>query len=340
MSQRVPITSLPIELFFQIADHLEPSCIYSLYHVNKLLHRVLPDYLYQRLLKEKEIRNEAGRALHQAALNGNLNLVRFLLDYADNASPFNNPLPLPTDLVSFALKAGDETALIAAVRAERECILRIFRWNDFEHDDGTRKATPFTSPEKERRFEIARLLLIRGVDFDAVDDNFKSALHYASQYGDSEMVRLLLMCGAKAEEYDYGHLTPLHLAVYCNRLETVKTLLEFERVQRTIDMITEDDDTALMIAAEGGYIEILRVLLDHGADANLYNMMGESTLSLAAFRGNAESVRLLLAHGANPDTKNMDGKSPLEMAEHSFAENEEVIQLLREALGLPLNCCP
>ncbi|KAF8542855.1 ankyrin repeat-containing domain protein, partial [Trichophaea hybrida] len=161
---------------------------------------------------------------------------------------------------------------------------------------------------------ITRLLLIRGVNFDKVDENSKSALHYVGQYGDSDICRLLLCCGAHAGGYDYGHLTPLHLAVYCNRLETVKVLLEFDSVRKTIDMFTEDDDTALIIAAEGGYTRIVEVLLAYGANYKLCNSLGESPLDQAAVRGNADVVKVLLQNGARADIKNEMGRTPLEMA--------------------------
>lgn len=326
MSQGSPVTSLPVELLLQIADHLSPECIYSLYHTNLLLHRVLHNYLYRRLVETHS--SSAGLALLWACRTGNLALVRFLLDYQDSSASLRNPFPLPDDVVSFT-NIDEETPLIAAVRGDRECILRIFRWDDYEPEYGTRKALPLISPEKEHREEITRLLLISGIDFDIVDENSKSALHYVSQYGDSDICRLLLCCGADAGGYDYGHLTPLHLAVYCNRLETVKVLLEFERARKTIDMFTEDDDTALIIAAEGGYTRIVEVLLAYGADFGLCNSLGESPLGQAAVRGNVDVVKVLLEHGARADKKNKMGRTLLEMAEGSGMRSEEVCRLLR-----------
>lgn len=102
-----------------------------------------------------------------------------------------------------------------------------------------------------------RTLLIHGVNFDGVDENIKTPLHYAAEYGDFEIVRILLTCGANPGKYDYGHLSPLHLAVYCKRLETVTIMLEFDSVRRTLGMITEDNDTALHLAVEGEHTDII-----------------------------------------------------------------------------------
>ncbi|KAA8908846.1 ankyrin repeat protein, partial [Sphaerosporella brunnea] len=127
-----------------------------------------------------------------------------------------------------------------------------------------------------------------------VDDNLKSALHYSAQYGDSDICRMLLSCGADATALDYGHLTSLHLAAYCNRIETVKVLLAFESGRKSVNQGAEDDETALSRAAEAGYIEVVRLLLAHGADISSCNSAGDSPLHLAAMMGRTEVVRVLL----------------------------------------------
>jgi len=289
----LPLTSVPVELLFQTADYLATEDLYSLCCATAGLSDVLGHYLYRRLLLDHS--NSAGRALFWACTHGHPGIVRFLLDHADRTT--HHPIPLPDDLISYRGPEA-ESPLIAAIRADRGCIVRIFRWGEYTMKEGARPAEPLDLLESSRRIEIVRLLLIRGVNFDGVDGDQKAALHYCSQYGDSVLSHLLLTCGAKASTVDYSRLTPLHLAVTCNRRETLKVLLSFESVRRTIDMCTEDDDTALILAVEAGYTEIVEMLLEYGADFTLCNSNGYSPLSIAEMNGNRQVVAVLHSFGA------------------------------------------
>jgi len=288
------LTSLPVELLFQTADNLAVADdIYALCHTTADFSCTLKHYFYRRLLLDHH--NSLGSALTWACDRGHPSVVRLLLDNADPAD--EHAIPLPDDLIAYR-GPGPETPLIAAVRGGRGCILRIFRWGDYEKKTGLRDAYPLEPLERSRRAETVRLLLIRGVDFDVVDIHQKTALHYCSEYGDSELCRLLLMCGAKASAVDYGRLTPLHLAVACGRYEALKVLLGFDSVRRTIDMSTEDDDTALILAVEAGYCHIVRLLLEHGADFTICNAVGDSPLTLAETKVNRTIANILRAFGA------------------------------------------
>jgi ankyrin repeat protein len=61
--------------------------------------------------------------------------------------------------------------------------------------------------------------------------------------------------------------------------------------------------TPLVVAAETGNVELVRMLLRAGADANLAVAGGETPLMTAARTGRREVVRELLAAGANPNAK-------------------------------------
>ena len=57
--------------------------------------------------------------------------------------------------------------------------------------------------------------------------------------------------------------------------------------------------TALMLASRNGHMEIARLLLDAGAEPNLWDCDGETALMCASSRGHVEIVRLLLDAGAD-----------------------------------------
>jgi uncharacterized protein len=72
-----------------------------------------------------------------------------------------------------------------------------------------------------------------------------------------------------------------------------------------------DGDTALMLAAERGHIELVKVLLKNGADVNAENLNGETALMRAAENDRAAAVKILLAHHANCDAGDIINCRPL-----------------------------
>ena len=68
--------------------------------------------------------------------------------------------------------------------------------------------------------------------------------------------------------------------------------------------------TALMRAARQGRTQMVRTLLEHGADPNLVRNDNFTALSLAAFFGHTEIVEMLLGRGAQSDVETRYGTSP------------------------------
>ena len=123
-------------------------------------------------------------------------------------------------------------------------------------------------------------------------------------------------------------------------------------VRYLLDNGADINDTSQMEACYLGNVEMLKILLKHGADPNWKQpTTGETQLHVAACRGGqsgtTECVRLLLEAGANPNihTENrvnsdtyggayVVGETPLHLAA-AFGDNE-MIQLLLDAGADPV----
>ncbi|BDI33568.1 hypothetical protein CCAX7_56190 [Capsulimonas corticalis] len=62
------------------------------------------------------------------------------------------------------------------------------------------------------------------------------------------------------------------------------------------------------------HIDLVRTLLDAGADVNGRNILGDTPLKVAAYVGSAEIVRLLLERGADIHARDSEGLTALEQA--------------------------
>ena len=78
-----------------------------------------------------------------------------------------------------------------------------------------------------------------------------------------------------------------------------------------VDIADEDGWTVLMYACGRGWsLDIVRLLLDAGANTNHQNNYGGSALHFASWNGQLEHVRLLLDFGADPNLADEDGSTP------------------------------
>ena len=114
-----------------------------------------------------------------------------------------------------------------------------------------------------------------------------------------DLTRALLYRDAEPNVKNDGGKTPLHL------------LLESD--------FSSDDDIP----------DLVRLLLDRGADVNAQDQTQVTSLFLAAERHMDDIARILLEHGADPNVKNIRGKTPLHsLLERYFHDYDNVDDVL------------
>ena len=87
------------------------------------------------------------------------------------------------------------------------------------------------------------------------------------------------------------------------------------RVNIRINDADENGDTALMYAVQNNNIELVRLLLENGADVNIENEQAETALHYAAEQQvNLQILELLLNRGADPNSKDFIGNTPLHIS--------------------------
>ncbi|MEE6513773.1 hypothetical protein FKM82_021583 [Ascaphus truei] len=146
----------------------------------------------------------------------------------------------------------------------------------------------------------------------------------AASAGHVEVARILLEFGAgintHSNEFKESALT---LACYKGHLDMVRFLLEAGADQ---EHKTDEMHTALMEACMDGHVEVARLLLDSGAQVNMPADSFESPLTLAACGGHVELAALLIERGANLEEVNDEGYTPL--MEAAREGHEEMVALL------------
>lgn len=127
-------------------------------------------------------------------------------------------------------------------------------------------------------------------------------LGWAAEHGALAYVRHWIDGGGNVEGRAGAgslELTPLMRASQAGQADVVRFLLEHGA---NPNAQTKEGGTALSVAAAAGHAEIVGMLLDQGADATIRHL-GWHPLWFAAFNGRTEAVVLLLSRGTAPDTK-------------------------------------
>ena len=73
-------------------------------------------------------------------------------------------------------------------------------------------------------------------------------------------------------------------------------------------------ETPLFVAALGGHVDVVKLLLEAGADYRSLNNCGQSALHGAAWAGSVACIRALMAAGANVNAVDARKYTPLLMA--------------------------
>ena len=142
-------------------------------------------------------------------------------------------------------------------------------------------------------------------------------------------VETLLNSGANPNQVDQLGWTPLSLAVAEGKRDVVDKLLEFGADANIKNLAGR---TALMFACRYGFADLAEKLIDHGADPNVMPVLPEpNALMVAAQFGHEQVVRLLLSRGADAKAKTRDGKTAIEYAQ--IGGHGKVSALLRNSAG-------
>ena len=183
---------------------------------------------------------------------------------------------------------------------------------------------------------LATRLIRHGANTRATSRFGWTALHQAAYSGGAQMIHLLVTNGAELEAKSSNGKTPLHSAVHneYDHCDTVKQLL-----RAGADKEAEAEGywrrTPLHFAIIKHHNASVTCLLESGANVEASDSDGLRPLHHAATHGQLEIVKTLLDHGANPTTRTTKfmGKkaSGLDMWGISSTQKQAVRALLKEA---------
>ncbi|XP_022744353.1 ankyrin-3-like [Durio zibethinus] len=164
----------------------------------------------------------------------------------------------------------------------------------------------------QSRPDIVQLLLEFEPDVEFQSRSGSTALEAAAGFGEELIVELLLAHKASTERSEFSNWGPIHLAAVGGYIEVLRLLL---LKGANVDALTKDGNTALHLSVEERKNDCTCLLLANGSEPDVRNARdGDTALHIAAGLGDEQMVKLLLQRGANKDIRNKKGKTAYDVA--------------------------
>ncbi|XP_043922219.1 serine/threonine-protein phosphatase 6 regulatory ankyrin repeat subunit A-like [Protopterus annectens] len=263
-------------------------------------------------------------AMHIAARYGNLKMIQSLIeeggDLTRQSKVGENPLHIAVRHCHLHL-VEEILTYLANEKNHSEAVMCVNQENEVGetplHLAAAIKKDMIPSDEEDIR--IIRILMDYDADINAASRlTSETPLHYCARVGNKEVLleilkhipanRMQLSINKQAK----NGWSPLLVAAEQGHTEIIKLLLQNHA---RVDVFDEHDKAALHLAAENGHDQIADILLWHKAFVSTKNKLGLTPLHLAAQNGYNQLVKLLVeTHMASIDAMSLTKQTPLHLA--------------------------
>nr|WP_223158783.1 ankyrin repeat domain-containing protein [Wolbachia endosymbiont of Pentalonia nigronervosa] len=279
--------------------------------------------------------------LHIAAYTNKLDIVKYLIDKGadinavDTDSSHKKPIHVAAqgghkDIIEFLLSKGVSVNSISIGNG----------W------------TPLHYATWKGHLDTVKFLVERGADINAIDtdSNHRKPIHIAAQGGSKDIIEFFLNEGMSVNDIAIGNgWTPLHYTAWKGHVNTAKFLVERganinakDNISNTpiilgawhgqLDIVTyfisdenvnvntrdgkgNDGRTILHYAAQNDKLEVVKFLVEKGADINaIATGNGWTPLHYASWNGHMDVVKYLVEKGSNVNAQTNNGDTALDLA--------------------------
>ncbi|GBN21247.1 Ankyrin-3 [Araneus ventricosus] len=265
-------------------------------------------YECAEMLMQKTDNTTKISALHEATINGHLDIVELLAGEVSNINAVYNG----TDFTTLHL---------AAAEGHNDIIKFLFNTScDINVKAGGSKPKRILSTGNQAFSDLIDTPIDEGVRISDITGNGQTALHLCARNGHRDTVQLLLQLKADIGIKDDFGRTSLHIMI----MKDMADILMEENAKVNIPDCGEF--TALHLAAGKGNIEFIDYCIKNGCEVNSTGTTGLTPLHIAVAWNQKDAAEHLLAIGANIDVVSDEGYTAVAAAIEQ--NNKELFELL------------
>ncbi|CAG5096951.1 Similar to ANK3: Ankyrin-3 (Homo sapiens) [Cotesia congregata] len=282
--------------------------------------------------------------LHLAARNGNKATLEILLKEGADVQARNED--------------GETPLHIAVTKGNIEAVELLVQHGADVHSVSPKWETGFTLLHQaivNNKKEIVNILISGGADINS--DSWMLPIHYAALNDCGEIIKILLDNGVYVDTLDRNGKTPLNIAIHAKKLKSIEWILKYcpnlkcQTVELGFVKIVEkllklgvcpntvlNNDlmySMLHIACLHRQNEVVKLLINNGADINCRDHQGKTPLFYAVHNSDRRIIKILIRNHADINVKAGDGRTPLSLSVEDV--DSDIITLLLDN-GADIHC--
>ena len=288
-------------------------------------HLDIIEYLVERGADVNHPDNEGLSSIHYAVMGGNPELVRYLLEHGSdpNKRTKRNETPL-----HFAAKYSSFQEIQFLV--EHGASIKAINWTLVENliDQRNRQDKLYYDSDETQIAALKKALGLKtpeSLEEDFDDEEEETPVYQAIEDDDEDDDGGERYAEAEAASERKGAKPPTTGSDDKSHIKDLDDI-PFDLLPRDVnDAATVDGLTALHYAAQNGSLDIIKYLVEHGADISAQdNEQSRSVIHFAAENGDIECIKYLTEHEADLLDKDVNGATPLHYA--AMANNLEAVK--------------
>lgn len=283
--------------------------------------------LIKKLVYVDQFRKNGANALMYAIHNGDLNIIKLLIDKGADVNIIDSQGDMPIFIAVF------DNLDVVKLLVENGANINV---------KDRRNNTPLISACFHTNLDIVKYLIDKGADINAVNndgDNALSKVSYRQLYTNdndndkAEIAKILILNGIDINHINKSGNTPLFVSLRYRNYPVFKVLIE-----NGANIFTKNNDkkSSIMMAIDyDNNMDIIHYLINNGVDINAKDKFKNTVLVYAIGSNNYELVELLILKGANVNIYNIFGKTPLSIAYEKYKntgntnlDTKKIIELL------------
>lgn len=202
-------------------------------------------------------------------------------------------------------------------------LVKYFIENGVDVNQLTRRGwSPLMVAASENHSTIASVLLENGAQVNFMNSQGWTALSEAADEGAYDTAKILIAAGAKTNiSNNEEGISPLAVAASEGYLNIIELLLE-----SGANLSSSDNYQPLHVAAEEGHLDIVKFFISKGVDVDQRDFHQRTALSYAAEERQTIIAQFLIENGADISLRDEEGHSALDYAAEENAG--EIVELL------------